>query len=141
MLNIEKITNDYTDKIMSIINEFDNENVEQMFADEEIGKSQLDILLKAVRSANSVDEIILFISYQKSKAKDEESWKYKVGDKTFADFLIEKLKKVIDLASNEEICKKLTDNSEEELRILKLKFCEKFLGYFYWKGSVLMNNN
>ncbi|MDY3828802.1 MAG: hypothetical protein SOZ71_08505, partial [Clostridium sp.] len=71
MLNIEKITNDYTDKIMSIINEFDNENVEQMFADEEIGKSQLDILLKAVRSANSVDEIILFISYQKSKAKDE----------------------------------------------------------------------
>ena len=129
---------------MNILNELDKvKNIENAFRRGGIGRTQLDLLLRAVRKANSVEEVKLFINYQSAKANNNESWNIKIGERKISDIVIEKINNVIDLASRNSITEKgfvFNDLSSDNIRKLKLKLCEKFLGYFYWKGTVYSKN-
>lgn len=145
MADIVKIADSFVEEIMAIINELDNiNNIRDAFnGNGSIGRTQLDLLLRAIRKANSVEEVKLFISYQSAKSRRNESWDKTISGRKISDIVIEKINKILDLASENSLTGKgftFEDLSSDDIRNLKLKLCEKFLGYFYWKGTVYSKN-
>ena len=144
MADIIKITDSFTEEIMDILNELDKvKNIENAFRRDGIGSSQLSLLLRAVKKASCIEEVKLFISYQSAKENKNKSWNVKIDGIKISNIVIEKINKVIDLASKKSITEKgfvFKDLSSDDIRRLKLKLCEKFLGYFYWKGIVYGKN-
>lgn len=135
MINISKIADLFTENVMKILEELDNiPDIQNAFRGRGIGKSQLDILLRAVRKANCIEEIKLFIKYQSAKASNGNSWNTLVGQNKISDVIIEKINQLIGLVSNEVIERE--NLTTDDVRILKLKLSEKFFGYLYWKGTV-----
>lgn len=102
-----------------------------------IGRGQLNSLLRNSREANSVEEIKLLIAYKEAKDKGK-GWNYDCGGITLAQKLLETIREVEKVASTvyEELTK---ENIDIDLRIVKLKVVEKFLGYLYWQGTVIAN--
>lgn len=134
-LFIKKI-NEYSEEIIGIVNDMDSDSFKNAFLedkkenkkDKKLAKSQLSTILNSIKSANSVEEIKLFIKYQETRIK---GWKQIVENETLADLIIGKIDEVTKLA--EEI---KSNNSEFDLREIKLGLVEKFLGYLYWKGTI-----
>lgn len=134
-LFIKKI-NEYSEEIIGIVNDMDSDGFKNAFLDDKkenkkdkkLAKSQLSTILNSIKSANSVEEIKLFIKYQETRIK---GWKQIVENETLANLIIGKIDEVTRLA--EEI---KSNNSEFDLREIKLGLVEKFLGYLYWKGTI-----
>jgi len=150
-LIVKKEINKKTDEILNEINRFscikdirgafvddDNEDGKR---DKKIGRTQLASLLSDVKNASTVDEIKLYISYKKAKAK-KNSWATVCDNKTVAEHLIDSIKNMEQLA---ESLKPLIEKdqgeilTQEDMRVIKLMIVEKFLGYLYWKGTVMAN--
>ncbi len=136
------IDNEYTDKIVAYVNELDKySKIREVFTKREdskkIGRSQLTKLLDSCKNASSVEELKLYIKYQAAKANKGQSWNSIIDNNniTFVQYVLGKIDELIVIAEN--IYEKV--NGEIELRIIKLKVVEKFLGYLYWKGTVIGN--
>lgn len=131
MAQIKKIVDSYSEEIVKIVNSLDNENgFKNAFGDKgKIGRTQLAKVLSAIKTANSIEEIKLFIGYQESRSSVGKEWKAHVGNSTLAKVLCEKIDEVIKLSNNENL--ELKDLIE-----LKLRLGEKFFGYLYWKGTI-----
>lgn len=106
------------------------------------GRTQFKKLMDATEEASSVEELLLFISYQKSKSK-KEGWEKKcINEKDIAENLVESFinvqnniySKIVEKAYE----RKIEINNEEE-RILKINIAKKYMGYLYWKASVVNN--
>lgn len=131
MAQIKKIVDSYSEEIVKIVNSLDNESgfKDAFGGNGKVGRSQLAKVLSAIKTANSIEEIKLFIGYQESRSKLNKEWKARVGKSTLAKILCEKIDEVIKLSNNENL--ELKDLIE-----LKLRLGEKFFGYLYWKGTI-----
>lgn len=130
---LTKTVDESSEKIVNIVNSLDGiKDFSNAFSDRikdrKVGRSQLSNLLNSARTANSVEELKLFIKYQESRYSN---WAQRVGNKTLAEQVIEKINEVMKLAEEAE-----TLHPELNFVELKLKMAEKFLGYLYWKGTV-----
>lgn len=141
MIDINKIVDKNSEKIIEIVNSLDNiKDFKGCFSDKanekKIGRRQLKKLLNASKEANSIEEIKLFIAYQESKEKDNESWKQRIGNETLGKVILKKIDEVLKLIDVEELRKDADENIEKDIITLKIKLAEKFFGYFYWKGTI-----
>lgn len=102
------------------------------------GRTQFKTLMDATGEAACVEELLLFISYQKSK---KEGWeKMCKNNKEIAENVVESFMRVQDIIYakiREETKDMEVEISDEEKRILKLKIAEKYMGYLYWKVSAV----
>lgn len=102
------------------------------------GRSQFKTLMDATEEASSLEELLLFISYQKSK---KEGWERKcTNGKDIAENLVDSLMNVKnDVYSKikENANEKKIEISNEEERIMKLIIAKKYMGYLYWKASAV----
>ena len=121
--------------------------MEDVFSEREIdkkkiGRSQLNSLLQNSRNASSVEELKLFIAYKEAKEEKNQGWARKINDETVAQRFISSINEVEKLADNvvETVERDLSNNekiTEDDIRIIKLSLVEKFLGYMYWKGTIM----
>lgn len=137
---IDKVTNTILDEVDSFSKK---PKMNDVFGNgrNKIGRTQLNSLLMNVRNAVSVEELILFISYKEAKGQ---GWEQVCGGKTVAKHLIESLRTVENLADNirtyvDKNSSKDEQITEDDMRVIKLMLAEKFLGYLYWKGTVMAN--
>lgn len=100
------------------------------------GRKQFIMLMEAAGEASCIEELLLFLSYQKSK---NHGWGSLCDNqKDIAQNLVDSFMKVQDEifgsivkeAGAKKIC-------EEDERILRLEIAEKYMGYLYWKASVV----
>lgn len=131
-----KIADENSENILKIINSLEDVyGFKNAFSDYKgkIGRTQLSKLLNAIRSANSVEEIKLFIKYQESR---KIGWDQKCDEKSLAETLLDKINEVMELSEKQDFAK-----YGLELREVKLKMAEKFFGYLYWQGTVYAKEN
>lgn len=103
------------------------------------GRKQFKMLMDATGEASCIEELLLFLSYQKSK---DNGWGIKCGnekdEKDIAQKLADSFMKVQDeifgIISKEAGAEKIC---EEDERILRLEIAKKYMGYLYWKASVV----
>ena len=100
------------------------------------GRKQFKMLMDATGEASCIEELLLFLSYQKSK---DNGWKMKCNNgKDIAQNLSDSFMKVQDAIfediEREAVGKKICDEDE---RILRLEIAEKYMGYLYWKASTV----
>lgn len=102
------------------------------------GKTQFSNLMGAASEASCIEELVLFISYQRSKKGGWESKCTNGHDiaQNVVDSLMNIQKAVYEEIVKEAEIQKQTIDSEDE-RILRLKIAEKYMGYLYWKVSVV----
>lgn len=102
------------------------------------GKTQFNNLMNAASEASCIEELVLFISYQKSK---DGGWKNECSNgKDIAQNVAESLMKIqksvfTEIEKEAEIQKQKIDQEDE--RVLRLRIAEKYMGYLYWKVSVV----
>lgn len=102
------------------------------------GKTQFQNLMAAASEASCIEELILFISYQKSK---DGGWRKKCcNEKDIAQNVTDSLMKVQksvypEIEKEAEIQKQTIEHEDE--RVLRLRIAEKYMGYLYWKASVV----
>lgn len=132
-----KIADENSENILKIINALEDirgfKNAFSEKNNKKVGKTQLSKLLNAIRSANSVEEIKLFIKYQESR---KNGWDQKCDGKSLAETLLDKINEVMELAEKQDFAK-----YGLELREVKLKMAEKFFGYLYWQGTIYAKEN
>lgn len=108
------------------------------------GRTQFKTLMDAAGKASCIEELLLFLSYQKSK---KHGWETRCGDgediaKKLAESFMrvqEDVYKVIEddiykAMEHEDWAEKIEDDDE---RLLRLMIAEKYLGYLYWKASAV----
>lgn len=100
------------------------------------GRSQFKSLMDAAEKASCVEELILFLAYQKSKGN---GWDKKVNNEMS---VAEKIEHSLDLVIGEisEIIGKRPEAenmSADDERIMKLMIAEKYMGYLYWNVSIV----
>ena len=103
--------------------------------DTEPGRTQFKSLMDATDKAACVEELVLFLAYQKSKGN---GWNKKVNNNmSIAEKIEHSLYSVIGEIS--EIIRKRPEaenmNVDDE-RIMKLMIAEKYMGYLYWNVSI-----
>lgn len=101
-----------------------------------IGRSQFHSIMTISAKAGSLDELLLFISYQESKGKKKDWAAICTDQKTVAQIVMDSIK-----ASVNEITSSfdgINSMSDDDLRLFKLKIAEKHLGYLYWQASIAM---
>lgn len=133
MAEIKKIVDSYSDKIVNIVNSLDNEKgFKDAFGNtnDKVGRSQLSKVLNAIKTANSIEEIKLFIEYQEARANKGKSWNANIGKSTLGKVICNKIDEVIKLVDN------VSGLESKDLIELKLRLGEKFFGYLYWKGTI-----
>lgn len=102
------------------------------------GKTQFKTLMDAASEASCIEELVLFISYQKSK---KHGWENKCanGDdiaKNVTNSLMKIQESVYaEIEKEAEVQEQKIDTEDE--RILRLRIAEKYMGYLYWKASVV----
>jgi len=102
------------------------------------GKTQFKNLMDAASEASCIEELVLFISYQESK---DGGWKNKCSNKKdIAQNVTDSLMKIqnsvyTEIEKEAEIQKQNIDHEDE--RVLRLRIAEKYMGYLYWKVSVV----
>lgn len=102
------------------------------------GRTQFKDLMDAACEASCIEELLLFISYQKSK---DGGWRNKCSnEKDIAQNVVDSLMNIQKLIYA-EIEKEAEINNQkidlEDERILRLQIAEKYMGYLYWKASVV----
>lgn len=102
------------------------------------GRTQFKGLMDAACEASCIEELILFISYQKSK---DEGWRNKCSNgKDIAQNVADSLMNIQESVYAEIENEAKINNQEidrEDDRILRLRIAEKYMGYLYWKASVV----
>lgn len=100
------------------------------------GRKQFKMLMDAAGEASCIEELLLFLSYQKSK---KHGWEAMCSDgEDIAKKLVDSFMRVQDdvykIIENEDWEEKIEDDDE---RLLRLMIAEKYLGYLYWKASAV----
>ena len=109
-----------------------------------VGRTQFQTIMKSASNASCVEELCLFISYQESKHQGWDTKCYSEKNKTqrtVAENVIASLKLITESVSKkceERIKSKELQVESSDLRQIKLRIAEKFLGYLYWKATVVM---
>lgn len=124
--------NSLTNIILSEVDNFSNPVASAFGGRNKIGRTQLNSLLMNVKNASSVEELKLFIKYKESK-DGSKGWGQVFNNVTVAQRLINSITNVENLYKKVRI----TSPSEDDITVLKLMLVEKFLGYLYWKGTIL----
>ena len=118
------------------------------------GRTQFKALMDAAGEASCIEELLLFLSYQKSKGG---GWQIKCGGNEDISQKISKCLKS-NIMKMVEVLKEETNRSlmkiqedvfdaiekeakagritQEDERIIRLEIAEKYMGYLYWKASV-----
>ncbi len=139
----QKVLKKETNRFLKEIDRFMEEGgVGELLASEKnakqriLGKSQFKKLMDAAGEASCIEELLLFLSYQKSK---KHGWETPCSDgeeiaKKLADSFIriqDEIYKMIE-------CETGAENIEaDDERVLRLMIAEKYLGYLYWKASAV----
>ena len=107
-----------------------------------IGRTQFVTIMDGVKQASTVEELCLFIDYQESKRT---GWDKDCGNsKTVAKNVQESLNEIIEKIEKkiiEEIEQKISKDrgiSDNDNRMMRLKIAEKYMGYLYWKATIVM---
>lgn len=104
------------------------------------GRSQFEMLMNAAEEASCIEELVLFISYQRSK---KGGWEEKcTNGKDIAENLLNSFMEVQDdiyKKIKEEVEKDNIKISDEEKRMLELDIAKKYMGYLYWSVSTVIN--
>lgn len=100
-----------------------------------VGRSQFKTLLDAVSEASCIEELLLFISYQKARGH---GWEKKCcNGKSIADNLVDSFmriqNKIYPKIVKEPYIEGISDDDE---RLIRLDIAEKYMGYLYWKVYV-----
>ncbi len=100
------------------------------------GKKQFKMLMDAAGEASCIEELLLFLSYQKSK---QHGWEIVCSDgediaKKLADSFMRVQDDVFKIIEREDWAEKIEYDDE---RLLRLMIAEKYLGYLYWKASAV----
>lgn len=108
------------------------------------GRTQFERLMNAAGEASCIEELLLFLAYQRSKNGGWEAICSHGEDiaKKLADSFLRVQKdvyKVIEddiykAMEHEDWAEKIEDDDE---RLLRLMIAEKYLGYLYWKVSAV----
>ncbi len=99
------------------------------------GRTQFKALMDAAGEASCIEELLLFLSYQKSKGG---GWQIKCGgnediSQKISKSLMKIQEDVFDAIEKEAKAGRIT---QEDERIIRLEIAEKYMGYLYWKASV-----
>lgn len=100
------------------------------------GRKQFKMLMDAAGEASCIEELLLFLSYQKSK---KHGWETVCSDgediaKKLADSFMKVQDDVFKIIEREDWAEKIEYDDE---RLLRLMIAEKYLGYLYWKASAV----
>ncbi len=94
------------------------------------GRTQFKALMDAAGEASCIEELLLFLAYQKSKGGG-------CGNEDISQKISKSLMKiqedVFDAIEKEAKAGRIT---QEDERIIRLEIAEKYMGYLYWKASV-----
>ncbi len=97
-----------------------------------LGRSQFKMLLDSVPKASCIEELLLFISYQKARGN---GWENKCSNgESVADNLVKSFMRIQDKIYPiilEEPGIGEVNNDDE--RLLRLDIAEKYMGYLFWK--------
>ena len=99
------------------------------------GRTQFKALMDAAGEASCIEELLLFLAYQKSKGG---GWQIKCGgnediSQKISKSLMKIQEDVFDAIEKEAKAGRIT---QEDERIIRLEIAEKYMGYLYWKASV-----
>lgn len=101
------------------------------------GRKQFKMLMDAAGEAACIEELLLFISYQKSKKNGWEiicsDGKEDIAKKLAASFMRVQ-DEIYRIIEQENWAGEIKEDDE---RLLRLMIAEKYLGYLYWKASVV----
>lgn len=134
---LKRETNTFLDEIERLMTE---DGVGDVLATEKKnnrgpGKVQFKNLMDATGQAACIEELLLFISYQKSK---KSGWEAVCCDgKDMAEYVAVSFMKVEDEVYEilkKELAQKEIDSEDE--RLLRLEIAKKYMGYLYWKASI-----
>ncbi len=95
---------------------------------------QFRILMDAAEEAACIEELLLFLSYQKARGL---GWEIACGNskedvaKKLADSFMNVQKEIFGIMKQEDWAK---DMEEDDERLLRLMIAKKYLGYLYWKA-------
>jgi len=111
-----------------------------------VGRTQFKTIMDGVGKASSVEELFLFISYQESKRN---GWDYKCSNHlSVAQNVINSLNGILDGIGKyieDEIDKYIEKDevpiTEDDMRIIRLKIAEKYMGYLFWKATIVTKRN
>lgn len=100
------------------------------------GRTQFKMLMDAAGEAACIEELLLFLSYQKSK---KHGWETECTDgediaKKLADSFMKVQTDIYKILEHEISAEKIEEDDE---RLLRLMIAEKYLGYLYWKASAV----
>lgn len=100
------------------------------------GRSQFKALMDAAGEASCIEELLLFLSYQESK---DGGWKNICSNKkNIAKNLTDSFMKIQDIIYADIVDEaKEKEISSEDERILRLEIAKKYMGYLFWKASVV----
>lgn len=139
----QKVLKKETNRFLKEIDRFMEEGgVGELLASEKnakqriLGKSQFKKLMDAAGEASCIEELLLFLSYQKSK---KHGWDTKCKDgEEIAKKLADSFIGIQDEIYNMIECETGAGNIEaDDERVLRLMIAEKYLGYLYWKASAV----
>lgn len=102
------------------------------------GRTQFKMLMDAAGEAACVEELLLYLAYQESR---HDGWGTKwEEEETIAKAVKDSLDAIQSTVLPEiKKSKVIGETTEEEERIIKLAIVKKYLGYLYWKATVVMN--
>lgn len=102
------------------------------------GRTQFKTVMDAAGKASSVEELLLFISYQAAK-KNSDGWGIKCRNgNSIADNVVESLHHMIEIVEDKIMQSiKVQQLDSEDERKIRLRIAEKYLGYLYWKITIL----
>ena len=105
-----------------------------------IGRTQFEAIMKNASHASCVSELCLFISYQESKRQGWDticrSEKVPKSRRSVAENVIGSMNTVVDKIYN-KIKGDDALSDERDIRRVKIQIAEKYLGYLYWKITVI----
>lgn len=98
-----------------------------------LGRSQFKMLLDSVPKASCIEELLLFISYQKARGN---GWNSKCRNgESIADNLVESFMKIQNKIYPEILNEPdIGEISSDDERLLRLDIAEKYMGYLFWKA-------
>jgi len=159
-LHVKRVLTENTDRLISEIKDLmDKKGLKKVISHKDqdsvrIGRSQFQTLMRIAKEAGSLDELILWLSYQEAKnveirynREDRKSWALPcAGNNSAAQHVIASLKLITEemlkkiqsthsLSNDQERAGKIVLSADEE-RTVKLVIAEKYLGYLYWQATV-----
>lgn len=127
-------TNNFLNEIDCMMKESGMENVSNVKT--AAGRTQFKTIMDAAGKASSVEELLLFIFYQGSKSG---GWNTGcTNNKSLAQNVADSLQHTLEVMSV-KVSESIEDQNidSEDRREIRLRIAEKYLGYLYWKATIL----